>query len=77
MLLIPSYRTSSIIAEKIKMVDLLHVANNQFSDKLNNGKQKSKWPIYCDFNEHFPQIKIETSVIHIFDVVLTAFLVLF
>ena len=29
----------------------MHVTNDQFSDKFNNGKKK-KWPIYCDFS-HF------------------------
>ena len=29
---------------------LLHISNNQFSDKFNNGCNKIKWPIYCDFS---------------------------
>ena len=27
----------------------MDVTNNQFSDKLNDGWKKLKWPIYCDF----------------------------
>ena len=33
---------------------VLHVTNDQFSDKFNNGRKK-KWPIYCDFS-HFTSI---------------------
>ena len=75
MLLKISSRTSSIMAEKIKMTDLLrfftfyvnnlilcilpkcvmHVTNDQFSDKFNNGWKKSKSLIYCAFS-HFTSI---------------------
>ena len=34
---------------------VMHVTNDQFSDKFNNGKKKKKWPIYCDFS-HFTSI---------------------
>ena len=27
----------------------MHVTNQQFSDKFDNGWKKSKWPIYFDF----------------------------
>ena len=33
---------------------VMHVTNDQFSDKFNNGRKK-KWPIYCDFS-HFTSI---------------------
>ena len=28
---------------------VMHVTNDQFSDKFNNSYKKSTWPIYCDF----------------------------
>ena len=34
---------------------VMHVTNDQFSDKFNNGRKKKKWPIYCDFS-HFTSI---------------------
>ena len=34
---------------------VMHVTNDQFSDKFNNGKKKKKWPIYCNFS-HFTSI---------------------
>ena len=35
---------------------VMHVTNNQFSDKFNNGwKKNSKWPINCHFS-HFTSI---------------------
>ena len=29
---------------------VMHVTNDQFSDKFNNGWKKSKWPTNCDFS---------------------------
>ena len=34
---------------------VMHVTNDQFSDKFDNGWKKLKWPIYCDFS-HFTSI---------------------
>ena len=34
---------------------VMHVTNDQFSDKFNNGRKKKQLPIYCDFS-HFTSI---------------------